>query len=72
MHNHIASTVSLAKATLMSLDRAKENTVLPTRTVELMLNTLIDLGERDNPTARRIENASTSFVASRINGVEGR
>lgn len=72
MHNQTASTVSLAKSVLMALDSKAEQSVLPTRTLELLLNTLIDLGTRDNPTARSIQATQSSFVSARITGIEGR
>jgi hypothetical protein len=71
MLNQSASVASLAKATLLNLDRSKEFTSLPTQTLELLLNTLIELGYRDNPTAQKIENANAAFVTSRISGLEG-
>jgi hypothetical protein len=72
MHNQVASVVSLAKTVLMGMDKTKQMTALPTATLELILNTLIDQAQVDNPTARRIEVSSTAYVASRISGVEGR
>lgn len=72
IQNHTASTVSLAKTVRGALDRSKEYSSLPTRTLELLLNTLIEIAESGNPTARSIESAHGSFVASRINGAEGR
>lgn len=72
MHNQVASTVSLAKTVKMALDLTKEHSTLPTRTLELLLNTLIELGERSNPTARAVEASQAGFVASRISGIEGR
>lgn len=44
MHDRIGSVVNLAKARLLALDRAAIDTTLPTATLELLLNTLIDLG----------------------------
>lgn len=71
MHNQVASTVSLAKTVRGALDLSQEHSSLPTRTLELLLNTLIELGER-NSISRAVESAHGSFVASRISGVEGR
>lgn len=70
MHNQIASVVNLARANLMALDRKSLNTTLPTATVELLLKTLIDLGTRDNQTARQVESSNAAFVASRLSGAE--
>lgn len=72
MHNQIASVVSLAKTVRLGLDKTKEVTAIATPTLELLLSTLIELGQGDNPIARRIETASTGFVASRLGGAEGR
>jgi hypothetical protein len=72
MHNQTASVVSLAKTVRMGLDKSKEITALSTPTLELLLNTLIELGEGSNPTARRMDSAAAGYVASRITGVESR
>lgn len=44
IHNATASTVALAKSWLMTLDRTSIDTKVPTATLELWLNTIIDLG----------------------------
>ncbi|HEY4355949.1 MAG TPA: hypothetical protein VGN16_09395 [Acidobacteriaceae bacterium] len=72
MHNKVASTVSLAKTVRMALDHSKEHSALPTRTLELILNTFIELAEQDNPTARNVQGAHSNFVVSRTTGAEGR
>jgi hypothetical protein len=71
MPSQIASTVVLARAILFDLDRTKEKQAIPTQTLELLLRTLIEVADRDNPTARKIEAASATFVSSRITGLEG-
>ena len=44
IHNEIASNVSLAKSILFGLDRSKLETSVPTATLVLLLNALIELG----------------------------
>ena len=44
VHNVLASTVNLAKSWLMTLDRSRIETPVPTETLRLWLETLIDLG----------------------------
>lgn len=48
-----ANMVSLAKQWLMALDRSAADTSIPTPTLELMLNTLVEWGEPEG--ARRVE-----------------
>lgn len=72
MHNKVASTVSLAKTVLMALDLSKEQSALPTRTLELILKTFIEQAEQDNPTARNVQGAHSNFIASRTTGAEAR
>lgn len=43
--NHTASAVSLAKSWRMSVDQSQVNTTIPTATLLLLLNVLIDVGE---------------------------
>ncbi len=71
MHNKVASVVSLAKTMQMALDLAKENTLVPTRSLELILNTMIEVGQ-DNSSARAVYAQQTAFLASKISGVEAR
>lgn len=70
MHNRIASSANLAKAILFGLDHSSEKTVIPTPTLKLLLSSLIELADGDNPTARKIESASAAFVASRLTDIE--
>jgi hypothetical protein len=70
--NQTASVVNLAKSLRAGLNPASLNTTLQTATVQLILDTLIDLGQRDNPTANAVRSAQVGFVNSRIAGVEGR
>jgi hypothetical protein len=70
--NRLASIASLAKTILMGLDREKETTPLPTQMVDLLCRTIIEVSQRDNQTARTIQSAHSSFVQSKITGVEGR
>jgi hypothetical protein len=73
LHNRTASTVNLAKSMLMDLNDQHTDTVtVATATLRLLLATLIEIGTADNPIANRIEAAQAAFVASRINGLEGR
>lgn len=72
MHNQVASVVSLAKTVRLGMDKTKEVTAIATPTLELLLNTLIELGQGDNATARKIDAASTAYVQARVSGVEGR
>lgn len=44
IHDRTASTVNLAKSWLFTLDRSKIDTAVPTETLRLWLETLIDLG----------------------------
>jgi hypothetical protein len=44
IHDTVASTVNLAKSWLFTLDRSKIETAVPTETLRLWLETLIDLG----------------------------
>ena len=44
--DQVASVANLAKMWVQGLDRASVNTTIPTATLELMLNTLIELSER--------------------------
>ena len=71
IHNQVASVVALAKSELMAA-RGQENYTIRGASFELIVNTLIDLADHDNPTARKIESASAAFVAGRVTGVEGR
>ncbi len=43
LHNTAWSTANLARNLLDGLDRNKADTTLPTATVELLLNTILDL-----------------------------
>ena len=43
--NHIASSVNLAKSWRMSIDRTKVETSMPTATLFLLLDALIEVGE---------------------------
>lgn len=43
--NHVASAVNLAKSWRMSVDASKAETAIPTATLLLLLNALIDIGE---------------------------
>jgi hypothetical protein len=70
--NKVASAVSLAKSVLMGLDPAKIDTTLPTMMVELLCKTIIDLGQRDNPTAHAVQSAHAAFVQQKITGNERR
>jgi len=70
--NQTASIVALAKSLLMSLDRNSPTTSLPTPTVQLLLNLLIELGTQGNPIADKIAAKQAAFVASRVSGVERR
>lgn len=69
MHNQVASTVSLAKTVLGAIDRSRETSALPTRTLELILNTFIEVAQ-DTPGARALQSQQGSFVAQRINAFE--
>jgi hypothetical protein len=44
VHNATASVVALAKSWLMTLDRTRLDTPVPTETLRLWLETIIDLG----------------------------
>ena len=70
--NQTASVVNLAKSLRDGLDPSALNTTVQTQTLRLVLDTLIELGQQDNPTANSIRNAHIGFVQSRITGVEGR
>jgi hypothetical protein len=70
--NVTASTVSLAKTILMGLDRTQISTTLGTATLELLCRTIIDLGQRDNNTARAVQTAHAAFLQSRTTGAESR
>jgi hypothetical protein len=69
-HNATASVVSMAKAMLLSVQHNPPETTLPTATLILLCNTLIDLAQRDNPTANKIATKSAAFVSARITGLE--
>lgn len=72
MHDQVASVVAMAKQFRLSLDRSAINTALPTASLALIFDTLVDLGERNNQTARKIESSTSALVASRITGIESR
>ncbi len=44
IHNQTASVVNLAKSWLMTLERSRIETPMPTETLRLILETLIELG----------------------------
>lgn len=71
VHNVTASTVNLAKAMLFDLDRSKLDTPVRTATLELLLNTLVELG-LGTPTASQIEAQQAGLVNARITGLERR
>ena len=43
VHDHLASTANMARGLLMGLDRSALNTTLPTATLQLLLETVINL-----------------------------
>lgn len=49
IHDQTATVVNLAKAMRRDLDRMALNTSVQTATLELLLNSLIELGEPDAP-----------------------
>ena len=51
MIDHIASTVNLARSWLMTLDKNRIDTPVPTETLRLLLETVIRLGQPDTVTA---------------------
>lgn len=51
LHNAAWSAASLARNLLDGLDRRKADTTLPTATVELLLNTVLDLTVNDQQRA---------------------
>jgi hypothetical protein len=70
--NVVASVVSLAKTIIMGLDRTQITTTLPTATLDLLCRTLIDIGQRDNNTARAVQNAHAAFLQAKTTGAESR
>lgn len=49
VHDQTATVVNLAKAMRRDIDRASLTTSVQTATLELLLNSLIELGEPDAP-----------------------
>lgn len=64
--DHTASMVALAKAELLALDRKALNTSVQTGTYELLLNTLIDLGDRPTVQGHDIDAAAKRTVMGAI------
>jgi hypothetical protein len=69
LHNEQASVVSLAKQMRMGLDQASEHTQVPTRSLDLILRSLIELVE-DTPMATKIATQQAGAVAARIAAIE--
>ena len=70
IHNEVASAANLARQTLMFMDRSKDTVTLPVATLELLLRTLIELADANNPTAIRTSAAAGAFVSGHTTGVE--
>lgn len=64
--NHVASAVSLAKSWRMSLDHASINTVIPTATLNLILNSLIEIGEGQSGAGPSASEAASKAVGQRM------
>lgn len=62
------SVISLAKTILMGLDDTKFDTRLQTKTLRLILETLIN--SYDQPAAHKMEQAAQKTVSQRITQVE--
>lgn len=67
IHNAAFSAASLAKTLLQGLDRSKPETTLPTQTVELLLNTILDL-IMPAPALRDGAQKAVDGMAARFNG----
>ena len=72
VHDRVASIVSLARTVLMGIDPAKAETSVPTPTLVLLVQTLIDVGQ-PNAHAKVADGANKSVlsVMASVNGVEG-
>lgn len=65
IHNQTASTVNLAKSLLISIDRTKADTTIPTATYDLLLKTLVHLGDDQGGAGMKIAEAQSKEVSSR-------
>lgn len=64
IHNVTASTANLAKSWLLTLDRSPIDTKVPTATLVLWLETLIDLAEPSNH--REVGDTAKRTVMGRV------
>ena len=64
IHNQVASTVALAKSWLLTLDRASIETKIPTATLELMLQSIVDMGTPAHDQA--VSDAASRTVMGRM------
>jgi hypothetical protein len=70
LENRTGSMVSLARATIMGLDPNALKTEINTATLKLLCQTIIELGSQDNPTAKALQSAHSTFVQSKTKGIE--
>lgn len=68
--NHVASAVNLAKAWKMSLDHTKVDATIPTATLLLMLNAIIELGEGQPGTAGKTAEVQAKAVSERMSAFQ--
>jgi hypothetical protein len=71
IHDHVASTVALARVVLGGLDRTQENSSVRTASLVLLLDTLIELGSSNQngrvseSTGKEVSSLMATFAAVR-------
>lgn len=63
--NHIASSVNLAKSWRMSIDKSKIDATMPTATLLLLLDALIEVGEDRNGVGAKAADIQAKAVIGR-------